>query len=46
MEEKGRGQWAFLHESIVNGDDKDLSGVLNLGVGNVAGDVGIGAGRA
>jgi hypothetical protein len=46
MEEKGRGQWAFLHESIVNRDDEDLAGILDLGVGDVAGDVGVGACRA
>jgi hypothetical protein len=35
-----------LHESIVDGDDKDLASVLKLGVCNVAGDVAVGAGWA
>lgn len=33
----------FLHESIVDGDNKDLPGTLEFVTGDVAGDVGIGA---
>jgi hypothetical protein len=33
-----------IHEGIVDGDDEDLASVLDLGVLDVAGDVGVGAG--
>jgi hypothetical protein len=36
----------FLHEWVVDGDDKDLAGLLELGVVDEAGDVGAGAGGA
>jgi hypothetical protein len=29
----------YLHEGIVHGHDKDLAGIFELGVRNVAGDV-------
>ena len=32
-----------LHEGIVDGDDEDFARILELGVGEVAGDVGVGA---
>lgn len=35
-----------VHEGVVDGDDEDLAGVLDLGVLDVAGDVGVGAGWA
>lgn len=35
-----------LHESIVDRDNKNLASGLDLGVGHVAWDVGVGAGRA
>lgn len=34
------------HEGVVDGDDEDLASVLDLGVLDVAGDVGVGAGWA
>ncbi len=35
-----------LHEGIIDRNNKDLAGVLELGVGNVARDVRVGAGWA
>lgn len=31
----------YLHEGIVHGHDKDLAGIFELGVRDVAGDVGV-----
>lgn len=36
----------FLHERVVHSDNKDLAGLLELGVVDVAGNVGAGASRA
>lgn len=36
----------FLHERVVHGDNKDLASLLELGVVDVAGDVGARASRA
>jgi hypothetical protein len=35
-----------IHEGVVDGDNEDLAGVLDLGVLDVAGNVGVGAGWA
>jgi len=32
-----------LHEGVIDGDDEDLAGILNLGMGDVAWDMGVGA---
>ena len=38
-----RGSCACLHEGVVDGHDEDFASVFEFGVGNIAGNVGVGA---